>query len=81
MKRYIVVFVVILSIGCNNTNKDAEALCNCYSTLLYNKEDTIQSNYIADSCGKLHISIIKKNKKDQAKKKSFDKAYKKCQGL
>lgn len=82
MKKLFVIFIFVLGFtSCTPPSHDgATAICECYKELhRIDPEAIIQMEYFADSCKKLHISVLDKFKDTPEEKETFNKAYEHCQ--
>ncbi len=82
MKSILMIFALALGlVSCTPpTHEGATAVCECYKELhRVNPEAIIQMEYVADSCKKLHISVLDKFKDNPEEKETFNKAYEHCQ--
>ena len=78
MKKLYPLLIIIGSFSCSTPkHPDATSLCNCWSRLRFERNDSI-SNRIADSCDNLYITIIKKKKGYEEWTELFDAAYNEC---
>ena len=78
MKKLYPLLIVIGSFSCSTPkHPDATSLCNCWSRLRFERNDSI-SNRIADSCDNLYITVIKKKKGHEEWTELFDAAYNEC---
>ncbi len=81
MKVVLLLVLGVIIVGCSEpSNEDATAVCNCYKELYkISSDETVMMEAIADSCGKLHASILTKLESDPEAHKKFIEAYTFCQ--
>jgi len=68
-------------VSCKPVNDDATAVCHCYKELLKisPEKEALKMEAVADSCGKLHASVLQKFEKGSDEHKAFIEAYTFCQ--
>lgn len=82
MKVSILIFLLsFVCVSCSTPiHEDATAVCDCYKELhRINPDNQSQMDFVADSCKKLHISVLQKFEENPENKIVFDKAYEHCQ--
>ena len=73
----LLLFTSSLLFSCDETNSNAEKVCDCY-TLMHREKNHNRTQVLADSCNNIYSEIQKDLKNNTSEMDAFNKGLEKC---